>query len=122
MYIDVTHFSIHVTLNSTLASYIILTILVLFSDTLIFRIISYVPLFLFLLHFDFKYDQLLKRYRETWNRFLYLICHELIISVNVLFIFLDTNGDDYLDTGELEALFVKEVSVHVIYKPDAYTL
>lgn len=46
----------------------------------------------------------------------------LIISVNVLFTFLhvDTNGDDYLDTGELEALFVKEVSV--IYKPDAYTL
>ena len=35
-----------------------------------------------------------------------------------MFTFLDTNGDDYLDTGELEALFVKEVSV--IYKPDAY--
>lgn len=31
--------------------------------------------------------------------------------LHVLFFFLDTNGDDYLDTGELEALFVKEVSV-----------
>ncbi len=31
--------------------------------------------------------------------------------------FPDTNGDGYLDTGELEALFVKEVSV--IYRLDA---
>lgn len=38
-----------------------------------------------------------------WNDFLFYI--------NFPFFFLlDTNGDDFLDTSELEALFIKEVS------------
>ena len=41
-----------------------------------------------------------------WNVVLFYIYFPFFFS-------LDTNGDDFLDTSELEALFIKEVSYNV---------